>query len=607
VYSYSTNEPKDLDTLFTELEKAQKDIKWKRQGKGQIQVGGIDANYIDVVGTDKYGDLDWRIIQVYTNHRVYSITVITNPGDLQNRQLTVGRVLDSVKFFYPYANALPPEQTLSLLGGEPDPEDLDPALANSSMADYVGLIYSTLVRLSPQMQVVPELAEKWAISSDGRVYTFTLRPNLKFASGAALTVREVVASWERACSPELKSSTARTYLGDIQGCKEKLDGKATTISGLKVIDDVTLQVTLDTAKPYFLSKLTYPTAAVVNPKKAQAKLDSWAFTPDASGPYTIREHRANQFLIFERNPSYFNPPAITYISFQMDVSGTALGLYEDNFIDMVPVASANWNQVSSPTSPLNKDFQTVTSMCTTTLNLDSNQPPFDDPDVRKAFSLAFNQADYISQLNQNTNLIPAVSILPPAMPGFLADRKEMPFDAAAAKDLLAKSKYAGKLPTINLATSGDANTKSRPIDLLVDMWQKNLGVTVKVQFLTPANFTRLARNGNANIVLQGWCADYPDPENFLDVLFHSKSDFNIGRTKNPELDALLEKARSETDVQKRIGLYQQAETLLLNSYEVIPVSHSLAGKLIKPRVKGYVISPIGVVDIPLLTLENPKP
>lgn len=608
VTTYPASEAENFDEMITKIEAASKTYTSKRQGKGQVQIGGRSAAYIDVVRTHKdYGDSDWRFIYVYANRRSYIITIAAEAGDLTNRMITIGRILDSFKFFYPYANALPPEQTISLLGGEPDQEEMDPALTEGSMAGYIGLIYATLVRLSPEMQVVPGLAEKWTVSPDGAVYTFTLRPNLKFASDAPLTAREVAASWERACDPETKSPTARTYLGDILGCKEKLDKKASTISGLKVIDDLTLQVTLDAPKPYFLSKLTYPTSAVINPKKTQVKLEFWAFTPDASGPYTIREHRANRVLIFERNPNYYNPPAIGYVSYQIDYGGTAMGLYEDNFIDIVGVGSTDWNRVTNPIDPLNKDFRSIPSMCTNTLRLDTNQAPFNDPDVRKAFSLAFNRADYIQQLSQNTNLIPAAGILPPAMPGFLADRSETPFDAAAAKALLAKSKYAGKLPIITLAASGDANSKSRAVSLLVDMWQKNLGVTVQVQYLDPANYTRLARNSKANIMFQGWCADYPDPENFLDLLYHSKSDFNVGRTNNPELDSLLEKARTELNVQKRIELYQQAETLLLSGYETIPLSHALVGELIKPRVKGYVISPIHVVDIPFLSLETPKP
>jgi ABC-type oligopeptide transport system substrate-binding subunit len=606
IYSSPASVPESLDTIVTELTKVTQNVTFKLQKKCVTRVGGQTVGCVDLVRSDEYGDSDWRFIYIYANRRSYVISIAAETGDLADRTLTLTRVLDSFKFFYPYANALPPEQTLSLLGWEPDQKEMDPALTEGSMAGYVGLIYATLVRLSPEMQVVPGLAEKWSISPDGKVYTFTLRPNLKFASDAPLTANEVAASWERACDPDTKSTTARTYLGDIVGCKEKLDKKANTISGLKVVDDVTLQVTLDTAKPYFLSKLTYPTSAVVNPKKTQVKLELWAFTPDASGPYTIREHRANKVLIFERNSNYFAPPAITYVSFQIAYGTTALDLYKDNFIDMLAVSSASWKQFSDPSDPLNKDFRSTTSMCTVSLRLDVNRAPFDDLNVRKAFSLAFNRAGYIKQLDLNT-IIPAISILPPAMPGFVVDRAEVPFDVAAAKEALAKSKYAGKLPPITLVTGGDATSKSPAVSLLVDMWQKNLGVSVQVQYLDAANYIRLARTGKANLMMQSWCADYPDPENFLDVLYHSKSDFNIGRTNSSELDALLEKARSEMDVQKRIALYQQAENLLLDGYQVIPLNHSLSGELVKPRVKGYVISPLGVADIPLLTLENPQP
>lgn len=321
----------------------------------------------------------------------------------------------------------------------------------------------------------------------------------------------------------------------------------------------------------------------------------------------VREHRQSNVLIFERNPNYYNQPAIPNITFLLSSGGTAIGLYEDQLIDILGVGSTNWTRVTNPSDPLNKELITVTSMCTSSLRIDSNQPPFDDANVRKAFSLAFNRSEFLQQLSQDANMLPANGILPPAMPGHLAERSETPFDSAAAKELLGKSKYAGKLPTITLAAAGYADSNPRYINLLVDMWQKNLGVKVQVQFLEPANFVKLARQGSANLVEQGWCADYPDPENFLDILFHSKSDFNIARTNKPELDQLLEKARVEADVQKRILLYQQAETLLLDNYEVIPMNYTVTGVLVKPRVKGFVLSPLGISNIPLLSLDPTKP
>jgi oligopeptide transport system substrate-binding protein len=604
VFATSSNAPEKFEDVLSGFEKGSTTLTFTLQKKGDTKVGGTSAPYADLLGKSSSGQQTWRVIYYFANRRSYVISFITSPGELDTRQATIDRILSSFQFFSPVIIDLPVNRTLVMLGGEPDAADLDPAVTQTSMEDYVGLLYSTLVRLTPEMQIVPELAEKWSTSADGSVYTFTLRANLKFASGAPITARVVADSWERACNPATSSATARTYLGDILGANDRLDKKATSISGLKVIDDRTLQVTLDAPKPYFLAKLTYPTAAVANPKAVVAKLADWVFKPDASGPYMIKEHRANKLLTFERNPNYFSPPAIAYVAFILDEVGTGISLYEDNTIDMIGVGANDWKRINDPTDPLNKDLHTTTSLCTSMLRLNSNLAPFDDPLVRQAFSLATDQASFIDQVSQGTTQLPAVGILPPSMPGFLADRQAPAFSAADAKALLMKSKYAGGLPAITLAAAGYASSNPRSINVLIDMWQKNLGIKVNVQFIDPQDYSQTVRKSGANLLMESWCADYPDPENFLDVLFHSKSEFNIGRTNKPDLDALLEKARVEQDGKKRLELYQQAETLLLSSYEVIPLNYSVFGMLVKPRVKSFVLSPINTAFISLLTFEN---
>ena len=607
VTSEQTGQEDNLDNIVTTFFESWTDYTITRQGTGEIQVNSQARPYADTLVASKTAKQAWRSIYYYANHRNYLIHIITKPGDLPGRMVTVQRILDSFRFYSPYTFDLPHDQLLTLLGYEPQDKSLDPATTTSSMADYVGLLYSSLVRLTPDGQIVPDLAESWQLSPDGLVYTFTLRPGIKFYSGTPITAADVAASWDRACDPETKSTTARTYLGDILGAKARLDDKADTISGLKVVDEHTLQVTLDAPIPYFLPKLTYPTAAVVNPQMVLIDQRYWVFSPDSSGPYIIREHVADKHLIFERNPNYYNPPPVRYVAYILNSTGSEISLYEDDAIDIAGVGSSDWKRVNDPNDPLHGELQTGTSMCTTFLQLNANLPPFDDALVRQAFSLATNQASYIDHLSEDTNLIPALGILPLAMPGFLADRQAMPFDPAAARDLLAKSSYAGKLPVIVLGASGQPGSNPRNIAILVDMWQKNLGLKVEVQYIDPYSFTKAARSSSANILVQGWCADYPDPENFLDILFHSQSEFNIGHTHLPELDALLEKARIEPDGQQRLALYQQAETSLLAGFHVIPLNTSQFGVLIKPRVLGYVLSSLNAPTIPLLSLAAQNP
>ena len=147
-----------------------------------------------------------------------------------------------------------------------DPLTLDPALVGDAGShDFILQIFSGLVTLDDNLQPVPDIAKSLPlISSDGTVYTFTLKQGVKFQDGREVKAGDFKYSWERACNPATGSQTAGAYLNDIVGVTEMLAGQATSLSGVKVIDDYTLQVTIDAPRSYFLYKLTYPTAFVVD-------------------------------------------------------------------------------------------------------------------------------------------------------------------------------------------------------------------------------------------------------------------------------------------------------------------------------------------------------
>jgi oligopeptide transport system substrate-binding protein len=127
------------------------------------------------------------------------------------------------------------------------------------------------------------------------------------------------------------------------------------------------------------------------------------------------------------------------------------------------------------------------------------------------------------------------------------------------------------------------------------MWQQHLGVTIQVENLEPNKAQdELHAGHHGQILSYGWCADYPDPENFADALFHSSAQQNLGHYANPALDRLLEQARVERDVTKRIQMYQQAEQQIVDDAPAIFLSHSLSFVLVKPRIKGYVLTPIAI-------------
>src|SRR5688572_8398054 len=486
---------------------------------------------------------------------------------------------------------IPLDQALVLEGGEStNPRDYDPATTFSGGDKRV---FSGLVSFDPQLNLTADLADRWEISGDGATYTFYLNEDAKFHNGRAFTAQDVIYSWERAASPELESDTVLTYLGDIVGVSEVAAGQAEHIEGLSAIDEHTLQVRIDAPKPYFLLKLTFPTAFILDKENVECG-EEWYRQPNGTGPYRLTEWVRFERMVYEANEEfYLGAPSIPYIIINL-YSGDSQGLYETGDVDMSSVYSIE--RFTDPTEPLHNELRTGVSLCTGYVVFDTAQPPFDDVNVRKAFSMAFNRQQYIDVVLDG-HALPAQGIYPPGLPGFNTALNGLPYDPAQARALLNQSKYGGanNLPPILYTDSGIGSYVGGGTAALAQMWKQNLGVSITVENLEPNFYYDQIRTGNHGQLLDGgWCADYPDAENFADVLFHSDSPQNSGGYSNLELDSILEAARTERDVTKRIAMYQQAEQIIVDDAAALFTVHWLSYELVKPYVQGYVFTPISI-------------
>jgi len=556
---------------------------------------------------DQVEDSDFTVWLAHAEEgkQSYTFLVYGTLEDVQARQSTLRTMVNQAVPGGDYPFGLDRSETLVMRGGDPIAMDLDPARQTGSAAGPVGLIYSGLVRLTPELQVEPDLAESWLVSEDGTVYTFTLREGLQFHDGKPITAADFQYSWERATDPETDSTTAATYLGDILGVPEKMNGENDSIAGLEVIDDRTLMVTLDGPKPYFLLKLTYPTSFVVDQESVDPEDEEWVFEPNASGPYTLKEVREESAVIYEVNENYYAPPAIKQVVFLLYRVGSNSSLFESNEVDIIGVYDNEAKEIRQPEDELNDRLLSTTSMCTTMIMVNNRLAPMDDPDVRRAFALAVDKEGLNELLSENLSLV-AESILPPAMPGFSAKRVQESagrgYDPDAAREALAASGYADNLPPIILTAGGYGTAERLDLDAMIADWQEILGADVTVEFLDPQDYSRASREGHGHLASYGWCADYPDPENFLDILFHSNSEFNVAGYDNPDVDALLEEARIELDQARRLALYQEIEAALLADVAAIPLLHGVDNILVNPRIQGYVLAPMGAPIIHRLSL-----
>jgi ABC-type oligopeptide transport system substrate-binding subunit len=331
------------------------------------------------------------------------------------------------------------------------------------------------------------------------------------------------------------------------------------------------------------------------------------FSPNASGPFGLREFREEEVIIFERNNAYHTPPAIENIVYLLYRAGSTVSYFEAEAIDITSISQTDARAIlDEPDNPLNDQLHSTTSMCTSYIQFNNNRAPLDDLEFRRALALAVDQERFSELFSENLSLI-AGSILPPAMPGYLAGREALEYDPQAAKAALDASSYADQAPEIVINVSGYGDSDSPYLDTLIQMWRETLGVEVVIEYVDPRNSIEGRREADGHVVVGGWCADYPDPENFLDILFHSESIFNSANYNNPEVDNLLEEARVEFDTARRMELYQEIETILLEDYAVIPMLHFVFYALVNPRIEGYVLPPMGVPIVHLLSIVGDLP
>ena len=485
------------------------------------------------------------------------------------------------------------------------PITLDPAISNDMASHlYITQIFSGLVGLNDDLEVVPDIAERWQESQDGRTYTFYLRHGVRFHDGREVKASDFKYSWERACDPDTGSQTAATYLGDIVGAQDVFVGQTKEISGIRVIDDYTLEVAIDAPKAYFLCKLAYSTAFVVEEADVESGKDWWR-QPNGTGPFKLKEWKQGQLLTLERNELYYGEPAkVELVAFHL-LAGVPMAMYEEGEIDVAPVFIDYIDTVTDEAGPFHQELVITPELSLSFIGFNADKAPFDDANIRRAFCHALDK-EQIIQLTLRDMVRKAGGILPPGMPGYNEDLEGIGYDVDKAKELVAASKYGdvSHLPPITLTVSGYGGNIPDYLGAIVQEWQRNLGVEVSVRQLEPEDFIYNLKEEKDEIFILAWVADYPDPHNFLHNLFHSEAENNFFDYSNPELDSLLDQAAIEQDDALRLSLYRQAEQKVVDEAPCLPLWFGTNYVLVKPYVKGYVLNPLGIPDLSKVYIEN---
>lgn len=474
-----------------------------------------------------------------------------------------------------------------------DPPTTDPHLAGDATSSVItNEVYGGLVTLSLDYQPVLDLAENCSVSSDGLVYTFVLRENAKFHDGSPVTAHDVKWSIERAADPDTLSTTAENYLGDIIGVDDKLNGEATEVRGARVVDDRTIELTIDAPKSYFLAKLSYPTAYVLDMDQVTED-GSWLDQPNGTGPFRLAQYDIGELIILERNEHYhLGPPHIDSVHMILS-GGSAMIMYENDEIHLTGVGIDDLPRLLDPNDPLNPQLhRSPQDFDVFYVGLNSAEPPFDDPKVRQALNYAVDLQGIADNVLDG-RVSPATGVIPPGFPSFNQNLRSYSYNPDLAQELLQSSTYAdalasGDFPRITLTISGSFGAAvPQYLEVMLEQW-RSLGIEIDIQQTEWATFLQDVTDRKYQMFSLGWIADYPDPENFLDLLFHSESTNNHTNYLNPEVDRLLEQARTERNRDRRFEIYNQVEQIILDDAPWVWTWFSGEGyALIKPEVSDY--------------------
>ena len=485
---------------------------------------------------------------------------------------------------------------LMILGS--DPPTLDPhQTGDVTSSRYILEVFGGLLTIDPDLTIVPDLAQDWTIDQDGMGYVFRLNPEARFHDGRPVTADDFKWSLERAADPLTEAPAADVFLGDIVGASEKLNGDADFVSGISVIDNSTLRIDVDAPKPYIISKLTYPTSFVLDQANVETGRE-WVKTPNGTGPFMLSEYDPGVFIRLERFDDYHLGPAnLKAVEFNL-AGGDGLLMYENDEIHFGGVGLALLESLEDPANPLSEQLHRgPPEFDVSYFGMNFEEPPFDDVKVRQALNYAIDRETLASVL-LNDIVTPAKGILPPGFPAYNPGLEGYAFDPEKARSLLAESKYGSdtsSYPPITLTIPGSFGAPVSPLlEAILLTWEEELGITMDIQQTEWATYLEDLRDRRFQIFGGlGWVADYLDPENFLDGLFHSGSDNNHTSYRNTQLDAILEKARVEQDQQARFALYNEAEEMIIEEAPWAPLWHSNGDNyLIKPYVKGLPLSPL---------------
>ncbi|MDM8561283.1 peptide ABC transporter substrate-binding protein [Candidatus Parabeggiatoa sp. HSG14] len=524
---------------------------------------------------------------------------------------------------------------------------IDPGLTKDlAHIEVVEQLFLGLTDFDPKTyEVLPELATGWEVSDDGMVYTFKLRQDVKWTRGEPVTAHDIVWAIRRNVAPKTNSPNAYT-LYTLKNAEAIHRGKPVDVSGVytlddygepatkqsvdvqipsdvlplgvRAIDDYTVEFTLEHPAGYFPALASMWTYRPLPRHVIEQYGDDWT-EPEyiqTNGSYVLAEWNKGSQLILKKNPYYYDAKSVNISEVHYYIvpeSTLGLAMYEQNELDIIG------GQVYLNLPPediprikqdpiLRKERQMSPHFCTEWYGFNTRRFPMDNPLVRKAISAAIDKQTLIDIVVQGNHLTATTFTRPPIF-GSVDPSEEVgiQFNPKQAKAWLAEAGYPeGKgFPQVILMYNFD-ETRSNIAKGIKTILKHYLNIDIEVRALDYDRYLDIIYQPTTpHIFRMGWCADYPDANNWLHEVFHPDKGINWIGWKNQEFAEVVDKAQRISDQMVRKQLYYRAEQILTEEEAaIIPLYFSSAQFLVKPWVKGWYNMAFGGQHIRNWSLEN---
>lgn len=490
-----------------------------------------------------------------------------------------------------------------LRGVGPDPDSLDPQRARSVESQQILRdLCEGLTALDKNAGVTPGVASEWSTTSDGKTYTFKLRPDARWSNGDRVVAADFVAALRRLVDPATGSSYAQ-IIDVISNATDIIAGKkAPDTLGVAAPDDATVVIQLAAPTPYLPGLLSHTSTCPVHRATLAAHGDSFARagTMVANGAFILKEWVQNSHILIIRNHHYWNDSAtrleaVRYLLIaDENAELTRYRAGELHITAVVPRGQFDWIKAN-----LAGQLHLSPQLSTYFYGFNLRRAPFKDkPGLRRALSLVIDR-EKLAELVLRVGELPAYGWVPPGVSNYTSqsfDYKTAPWPQrlAEARRLYQEAGYSNSNPLRFELRYNSAEVHTKLALAIASAWKEALGAEIKLSAVEFKSLLQDIDRGDVQMFRSSWVGDYNDAYTFLQYL---KGDFgiNLPHYQNPAYDLLLTRAATETDAGQRRALLEEAERLALHDHPLIPIYFYVNKHLVKPEVDGWYDNVMNVV------------